>query len=180
VSDARYALAARLGEIAPADREWLLGQLSAQERQRVSDMMSALDPDPQAEAVTTAPGVERAAPDSRVLDNSASQVVARASAWMVAQALGEEPDWIVGLLVARRPWPWARDYVDGMEPERVARLQVLARSVDQHAKAAVFDAAVEGLARTLERLAPELVGRNAFDETVARLMGLRRAGDLGS
>jgi len=51
--------------------------------------------------------------------------LARASAADVAEALRDEPDWLVALVLAKRRWPWDSDYLARLEP---ARLESCARS----------------------------------------------------
>jgi hypothetical protein len=159
-----YARAAlRLSELPADDRSWLLERLSEPDRRNLAGLVERI--------LDTDKAPPAPAPSAAQDPVGAELLVERASALRVAEALRGEPEWLVALLLARRDWPWARDLVDGFEPDRVSRLRALAHGVDASAGRRVFDAAVAALAHKLESIAPELARPNAFDALVARLAG---------
>jgi hypothetical protein len=169
MTDGFARAAVRLAELAPEDRGWLLGQLSPAQRERLSSLVERV-----LARGESAPGEPAGEPTSPRAPLGPEEVVARAGAAQVALALDGEPEWIVALLLARRTWNWSRDYLDRLDAREVERLRAATRRVDAAASPQVFEAAVAALARKLERVAPELVERTAFDSVVARLTGTAR------
>ena len=148
--------ARRLSGLAEDDRDWLLARLPEVDRLRITELIERGESGPQVNP-----------PRENSSDESA---VAAASAAEVAGALGDEPDWLVALILAKRRWPWDRDYLNEFEPARVERLRDIARSVRDIAKPRMCDEAVAALAMKLRRSTPAPEPRSAFDEVLTGIM----------
>ena len=149
----------RLSEFSEDDRDWILAQLPEADRLRITELMEREDGQHPAQSRELAEPLQ-----------TGETKVARASAAMVATALLDEPDWLVALVLARRRWPWDRNYLGGIQPARLERLREIARIVRETAKPRACNEAVAALAAKLERLlaAPEV--RTAFDDVLEGMM----------
>ncbi len=152
----------RLSGLAEDDRDWLLARLPEVDRLRINELIERGDN-----------GAQMDPPQESSSEGSAStpeSTVAAASAAEVARALRDEPDWLVALLLAKRRWPWDRDYLNEFEPARLERLRDIARGVREIAKPRMCDEAVVALAMKLHRLTPAPEPRSAFDDVLAGIM----------
>ncbi|TMG74312.1 MAG: hypothetical protein E6H75_12170 [Betaproteobacteria bacterium] len=154
--------ARRLSGLAEDDRDWLLARLPEVDRLRITELIERGESGPQVN-----PPLESSSEDSASTPES---TVAAASAAEVAGALRDEPDWLVALILAKRRWPWDRDYLNEFEPARVERLRDIARSVRDIAKPRMCDEAVAALAMKLHRSTPAPEPRSAFDEVLTGIM----------
>lgn len=148
-------IAARLRELNPVDRDWLLGQLAAEDCRRVSDALREHRAGGQAGSAEKMAGAAattlvqqgksvQGSPAQEMPDES-SQQLARASAAEMRKALAEQPDWAIALLVSRRNWPWTREIMRDLAPERLRALRALAGELAQ-TKPRVYDAFVRAVA----------------------------------
>src|SRR2546422_11465835 len=105
--------ARRLSGLAEDDRDWLLARLPEVDRLRITELIERGESGPQVN-----PPRENSSEDSASTPES---TVAAASAAEVAGALRDEPDWLVGLILAKSRLPWGRGYPNEVEPGRRAR-----------------------------------------------------------
>lgn len=157
----------RLAKLPAEDRQWLYGQLSADERARLAELLSR---DAGARAANAAKTGESEFPP-------AEERAARASGWQVTQALIDEPEWMLALVLSRRSWPWSADYLDGMDVARHQRVHALIPSVRKASREAAYRAAIKALADKIERVLPDTVERKSLEVGVARLMDVRPMDD---
>ena len=87
-------LLARIAELHPSDRQWLLSQASAQTRERLTAALEATQPDNSGTAVV---------PHSF----SARDLIASATPEHVARALQTQPAWLATVLLRMEEWPWS-------------------------------------------------------------------------
>lgn len=87
-------LLARIAELHPSDRQWLLSQASAQTRERLTAALEATQPDNNGTAVV---------PHSF----SARDLIASATPEHVARALQTQPAWLATVLLRMEEWPWS-------------------------------------------------------------------------
>ena len=154
--------ARRLSGLAEDDRDWLLARLPEVDRLRINELIERGESSAQVD-----PPLESSPEDSTL---TPELTVAAASAAEVAGALRDEPDWLVALILAKRRWPWDRDYLNEFEPARVERLRDIARGVRETAKPRMCDEAVVALAVKLRRSKPAPEPRSAFDEVLTGIM----------
>ncbi len=154
--------ARRLSGLAEDDREWLLARLPEVDRLRIGELIEREESSAQVDPSRKSPSEDSA--------STPESTVAAASAEEVARALRDEPDWLVALILAKRRWPWDRDYLNEFEPARVERLRDIARSVRETAKPRMCDEAVVALAMKLRRSTPAPEPRSAFDEVLTGIM----------
>ena len=145
--------ARRLAALSPADREWILARLSSEDVGRLRQAIAPAQPDP----------VSLDDPQGRV---------ASASAADVARALRDEPDWLVALVLAKRRWPWDRDFLAGLGPARLEKLRNMAEASAAAPRPGACDLAVAALAGQLEGLAPAPAPRTVFDEVLAGMIAV--------
>ncbi len=154
--------ARRLSGLAEDDRDWLLARLPDVDRLRISELIERGESSAQVDLPQESPSEDSA--------STPEATVAAASAAEVAGALRDEPDWLAALILAKRRWPWDRDYLNEFEPARVERLRDIARSVREIAKPRMCDEAVAALAMKLRRSTPAPEPRSAFDEVLTGIM----------
>ena len=154
--------ARRLSGLAEDDRDWLLARLPEVDRLRINELIERGESSAQVD-----PPLESPSEDSAL---TPELTVAAASAAEVAGALRDEPDWLVALILAKRRWPWDRDYLNEFEPARVERLRDIAGGVRETAKPRTCDEAVVALAMKLHRSTPAPEPRSAFDEVLTGIM----------
>jgi len=148
--------ARRLAALAGAERDWILARLARVDALRIGELMGR-EPTPAAGRVQGAPADAESTPESQV---------ARAAAADVLQALRDEPDWLIALVLAQRRWPWDREVLNGLEPPRLEALAALARRAREAAKPRAGEAALGALAAKLHELAPAPQARSAFDDVL--------------
>jgi hypothetical protein len=164
MSNATAGLSARLADLPSADRQWLYDQLSDGERLQLFDLLAALPEIDHGPSTPSSPG-------STAPIASAEDVVAGAGAWEITQALLDEPDWIVALLLSRRRWPWVAEYFDGIGHDRMERLNSLAAAAGEASRERAYAAAVAAFAARIRTVAASAERRRGEDG--ARLMGVR-------
>lgn len=163
--------AVRLARLPAADRQWLYGQLSSEEREHLFELLSL----PGQESIDRRPDADGRSVDRGI--QSPEVFVARASPWQIAQAFVDEPDWVLALVISRKTWPWTTEYMEGLDDSRASRLRALAGSVRESGREAVYEAAVKGLADKIERVVPQALERKTLESGVAQLMNLRPVDD---
>jgi hypothetical protein len=154
--------ARRLCGLSKDDRDWLLARLPDVDRLRINELIERGE-----NGTRVDPPQESPSEDSAL---TPELTVAAASAAEVAQALRDEPDWLVALILAKRRWPWDRDYLNDLEPARLERLREVARGVRETAKPRPCDEAVAALAMKLHRLTPAPEPRSAFEDVLTGIM----------
>jgi hypothetical protein len=148
-------IAARLRELNPIDRDWLLGRLAAEDCRRVSNALrehrareqaGTSPPEETADAAATGLVQGRSAQGhaGQEMADESSQQLARANAAEVRRALAEQPDWAIALLLSRRKWPWTQEILRDLTPERLRALRALAGELAQ-TKPKVCDAIVRAV-----------------------------------
>ena len=162
MSGAYERAARRLAALTGEERDWILARLSRGDAQRVRDLM---EPKPAAEPLPVAPPAR----DPRQ-ESNAHSLLEQASPADVSQALEQEPDWFVALLLAKRRWPWDREVLAAMEPARLDALGALAQDAREAAKTRACEAAMEVLAARLRELAPPPAAPSAFDDLLAGML----------
>lgn len=164
---ARAAL--KLYELADTDREWVLTHLDATDREKLRRVVDRI-------YTRNARGIEPVVPRS-VVETSFPRLqrpeeqVASASVERIVEVIADEADWVVALVMSRCDWPWSRDFLEQMDPDRVVHLHAAISAAGAQASEAVVDVAVRALAEQLGRVARNAIQGNGFDETVARLTG---------
>lgn len=169
LNDGRKRAALAIVGLHPRDRRWLLAQLPDAERRDVEAMAAELQAlHPEAPAASWAALAEAAWPPAEpmlpaevappapveALGGTAVQRLAGASPAAVLDALADEPDATLALVLALRRWPWASAVVAGLaEPRR--RALTAARAGLALPPPAVAQALVEALA---ERVAARDAG----------------------
>ena len=112
-----------LANLHELDRAWLMGRLDASERARLAPLIGelrslGLSLDPQ-----TVRQVVEDKGDGRVEARPLASAVPR----VVAQALEEEPDWLIAIVLRSRSWPWRGEVLSLLGAERRERIERLAR-----------------------------------------------------
>jgi hypothetical protein len=132
-----------LSGLAEADRAWMLDQIGAEERTRLSSLMlelSALgisaDDSLARELAAEAPAKNRVAVDA----GTALGVLAR------------EPDWLIALVLRARPWPWREELLRLLGTQRRFSVQE-AIPAGTDVKPRVVEALVAAIERRLEEQA---------------------------
>lgn len=151
-----------LAKLPLEDREWLYGQLSAAERARLVTLLSR-------DAETDSEPPSR---DQQRATGSTEETVARANPWQITQALVDEPEWMLALLLSRRSWPWSEAYLEGLDDTRRQRVWSSLSPVRLSVREATYRAAVAALAEQLGRASTDGTEPEAADGGVGRLMKL--------
>ena len=98
-------LLARIAQLYPSDRQWLLSQASAETRERLTAALQDARTDNRGTAV--APTGESLADRSVVRHSfSARDLIASATPEHVARALQTQPAWLATVLLRMEEWPW--------------------------------------------------------------------------
>jgi len=169
--DGLWHAEARLAGLPPEDRQWLYGQLSAEERSRLFEILSS-GSNGESDGQETAE-VRR----TEFSPTSAEEYVAAASPWQIAQAMLDEPDWMAALILSRRSWPWGAEYLSGLDGDRAHRLRALAASIGESSREKTYMAAIKGLALKIERMASTANQHGDPEGEITRLMGFRPMDD---
>jgi hypothetical protein len=165
--DAYTRVALRLRDIGPADREWLLSQLGADDCRRVSAAL-------QAHRARTPPGagpsrLERQPP--KPAGNAEAQPLARLNAATFVEMkmlLAGQPDWAIALLLSAGPWPWGQEFLGDLAPERIRALRSLAGELVRQVKPQLSAAVVRLMALKLEPPVTDTPVTQAFDAALQR------------
>jgi hypothetical protein len=162
------SFAPKLAQLSAEDRQWLYGQLSLEEQARLISYLSGDDEIP---TVNLAPQ-----PAPRHVP-TAEEFVAGASAWQAAQALADEPEWMVAVLLSRRAWPWTDEYLNGMDGARRDKILGLGPLVKNASRDRTYARVIEALQAKMNRLKSQNEGAEVFEGGVVKLMQLRPMDD---
>ena len=99
-------LLARIAQLHPSDRQWLLSQASAEARERLTAALEATQPDNNGAAIVPA-GDSLAGRSVVARSFSARDLIASATPEHVARALQTLPAWLAAVLVRMEEWPWS-------------------------------------------------------------------------
>lgn len=114
----------RLGKLHPADRSWVLNQLSARERSSLMDLAVAVVPEPSSQVTTVAPAPIVGA-------QLPVDTVRAADAHRVSQLLQHEPAWFIALLMSLESWPWSTSVLQALPAKLRADVADLMRRAPQ-------------------------------------------------
>jgi len=162
---AGYQKAARLlRELDGADREWMLGQFSADERARLERAMASVGA-----PETPATPAHNAKPhdESAVDEKTAVATLAAADVAVVTTLLQGEPDWIVALVLMYTAWPWLPRFLAQRPAVELDRYERLARELEPRVKPAVRQAVIDACVRRLHSLHPPEPEPTPFERLVA-------------
>jgi hypothetical protein len=145
--------------LADADRQWLLSRLPAAEGEALQNLIGEI----------SSRGLQRIsgwrqliAGGLRANKSGTTQSAAHgegaieaASAQEIRDALEQEPDWVIAVIMAHRTWPWTAEYLTAIEQHR--RLSIARYVKDVEAlKPTLRDTIVELLETKLRRTATKL------------------------
>jgi hypothetical protein len=169
--DAYTRIALRLRELSSPDREWLLGQLAADDCSRVS--ASLRQHRSQVDAADREPMRRPAQVASVPATGSAEELhVARLRAATVAEArslLAGQPDWVTALVLSANSWPWTDEFLAGLTPERIRALRALTVELSPHVKPALVNVLVRVLVTRLSSVSAKVAPATlAFDSALER------------
>lgn len=148
-------VASRLRTLSPAEQEWLLERLPAEDRQRVIAARDAMD------------AKERRENDAIALQQSAADTINGWEADAIRQLLTDEPVWVAALILLQLEPPLALAVIGQMVPARAEAV----RAAVAHAPDTVKPRLIEALLRALlekSRRRDERMRRSDFAATLRR------------
>jgi hypothetical protein len=159
----------RLRTMSAQDRDWLLGQLSAEERRRVLTALvgngSAVNGEGREK---TRPGNSTSNATNGAHDPELAALAA-ASASDVADLLSKENDWTIVVLLQHREWPWAEEYLQSLPPFRLKALRELANELGETIRPKVKETVARIIGRQLRPHVADGTGkRSVFDVMLER------------
>jgi hypothetical protein len=137
-----------LCRLSAADREWILGALSAEARAKLKELAAA----PQQGGPPRADDHERQEPEG----SSAQRALIDASPAIVVSRLAAEPAWILALVLTLTNWPWQDQLLTGLPADK--RLEV----AQQRARLPPVSTPLRGA--LLRALSAQLLAAPAADE----------------
>ena len=175
--------ALRIHSLEKADRQWLLNQLSPAERNFIESSLDEL----------TNLGL---ASDTS-LDGSFDELFIRAQASiadekdgghvgilheqppeLIFQALDQEPDWIVALVLSHSDWDWTGYVVGEMEGERAKRICELSKNLGSVNETRLGASVANHFAEKLEQRHPEHKEPGRFEAMLGNLHVNRESDDV--
>ena len=120
--DAYTRIAVRLRDLSPRDREWFLGQLAPDDCKRISV----------------------------ALRQHRSQALPGASVEDVRQILAGQPEFVIALVLSEERWPWTKDFLAALGPERIRALRTLAADLSSRVKPKMREALVRSIAAKMK------------------------------
>ncbi len=153
------------------DRQWLLEQLQADDRARVTAVLAQLtvaEPiDDQGGASVTSRESDRKLAQHTVVTDTDPRLLARATLADVEPMLADEPDWIVALLLEHSDWPWAPAFLERQTVETIERLSMLAQRLSVVVKPRVSAEIVRACITRLPQARPATVAHGSFASLLA-------------
>jgi hypothetical protein len=121
-----------LANLHEQDRAWLLGRLDAGERARLAPLLGELSElglslDPQALAQVIDGKADGRGEGRRAEPRPLASAAPRA----VAEALENEPDWLIALVLRGRSGPWRTEVLALLGAERRVRIEKLGRTAPE-------------------------------------------------
>jgi hypothetical protein len=155
------------------ERQWLLSQLDAEDRERVAALLRHAD-GPQEAASGAAANSKVPAPPMETAAPSDIAVIESTHGETLGAVLQDQPEWVVALVLAHCAKNMAlRRYVDQLPPPRGARIHGLVKPMRDAVKPRVRDFVLQRVAAEAKHL--ESMGAKAadFDAMVTNLSARR-------
>lgn len=159
MNDSGYRRAAlKLHSLADADRAWLLGQLPDVAKRTITDMLNELGtmnlPNDRDFISHVLEEEAPATPADRALAQALSaktlNIIRIASAEHVSNILGEEPDWVIAVILEFDHWAWTEEFLTSLSrPQRVQVCEI-AKQASSNVKAKTRAALLELFAQQLK------------------------------
>lgn len=175
MTDAASQIVGRLRSLGVRDREWVLCQLSIEERQQVLVMLSANDANTGIPESGVAPEGDR---DRGMLPAgvSANQstitpeliAIENAKPDELAALLAEQTDWTVVVLLAAKDWSWTESLLGMLPPARLRALRELSNMLGNSVRPRVRDAVIRLVADQLCADVHQGGSRSVFDIVLER------------
>lgn len=173
MTDMAGRIAGRLRTVGASDREWVLCQLTVDERRQVLAALS----DRAACATNAAPAENDRKLHSAAAASAASSGTPATAEFVELQDaqpgqlvtfLADEPDWVVVLLLGFREWSWAEGFLQLLPPQKVVALRELSAVLDGKVRPTVKDALARALTERLRTQAEKHGNRSVFDLVLDR------------
>jgi len=175
MTDAASQIVGRLRSLGVRDREWVLCQLSIEERQQVLAVLTANDANTGIPESGVAPEDDR---DRGMLPAgvSANQstitpeliAIENAKPGELAALLAEQTDWTVVVLLAAKDWSWTESLLGMLPPARLRALRELSNTLGNSVRPRVRDTVAGLVADQLRANAHQDGGRSIFDIVLER------------
>src|SRR5713226_9912376 len=159
--------ALRFLELADSDRQWLLSNLSMQERQKILAILNQLDEREEVSSNFSSSAISQSGSNGshpQANDTLASHIVVidAAGAKEVVQILSIEPDWLIASVLGFKHWPWTKGFCDGLSIERRAEILRAVKYVHQKIKPKAREAMIEVLADEIKKRKSKSVNGNGY------------------
>jgi hypothetical protein len=166
--------ALRLHALAPADRDWIIGQLEPQHQARLRVVLAELEGLGIPAGDRSFESVLAAHEQQRSLEPDFVRQLLEAQPDRVKQVLRNEPETVVAVILAQRDWPWAEAVLKSRPARTRRRIRKCAAACQDVVAQRVSTALLKALAARLGEAASEAPGSKPRARWRSRVLALFR------